>query len=235
MKYLAVSLSLAVLILGCENPSLGDEVITGDENDMFVNSYDELLTLENTDLLEIENEIDVDGDNVNDFKLILSYKLGIGTMPNPISTITCLHSASVILGYKENDTIYHCLPVIPDMTEYYTCNDFSFDPGLTCEVDEVFIDEPKLEVKLENEIIRLKDSFIYDSFTVFSLHSVEKSCRDCNSVYWNYTCDDVPVNQIIYLGIQITSNGIKRLGWIKLYAPDRNRILLISSGIQVYS
>jgi hypothetical protein len=97
----------------------------------------------------------------------------------------------------------------------------------------VLIDEPKVEIKSSDAVINAHDMFICDTFSLFALASFEKLCRDCNSVYWTYGCDDIPINQINYLGIQITSNGIKRLGWMKLYAQDRDRILLISTGIQI--
>ena len=228
---------IVLLILSCEEViKTPDTIMIGDPSKILINIYDKII-ISQVPNERIELNIDVDNDDIDDFKLGSSWSsIVYGTYKR--SYIECLNNeASLLYSIDQFDTVF--------ITQEY---DTLYNPDIQVHIYEIkacekadsnysiFEISKVLSVLQDGDKIRKEDNFLQDQYIFYSLSNtfVMEYYNNDTCVVQHYdpkTCISFPNDKVVYIGIKMATNGDIKLGWIKLNVSGR-QIHLIESAIQ---
>ena len=232
MKKILLFITTILILVSCEKDSTNStsEIHIGQSSGMHNITYDTLLTC--TSFSNAFVDLDIDFDGKMDFRFDMNYTDFEDDLRNPVSNLICLHSGSEVLGYLENDSIfYYEEPDTEKLIVSYNCFEI-ITPEASSSLYEVKTDQPKLEPKYYNEIINKTDSFILDTITIIGKTSTKYLNHNYDAIYKDFSCDDLPLNKVIYIGIKMVYGDNEKLGWIKLFLTEKDKIIIFESSIQ---
>ena len=223
-------------ILGCERGQftngLENEIIIGDYSNKIVNAYDtvligEIYTISNIDL-------DVNNDGSADIRLLMDGDTkSLDGLIYPIGQLLCLHNGISVLGFRQNDTVFrHSYTIDETVFDNYTCYNIQ-TPEDSSTVENIHTDQAKLEVLTSNCRLGRVGNFISDTITIIGQRSDKYVGRYTLRVIVDFSCEDLPLNKILYLGFKLNEGQVEKLGWIKMFLAEKNTLLIFESAIQI--
>ncbi len=220
-----------------------EEIKTGDYSGLLVKSYDIIVDGEYHQLREFS--LDVNDDDVYDFKLSSEIFGSPGMGQYPRTTIMSLNSNSLFHGNVTSDSIFHYVFI-----DIYTSENKTYKTTyhkFTCDNDEdprcVFSymspEYFKFTYFETDEIILKSDSFKTDTIDVIRHEStevglqVEKNDTIFNTQTYNsLSCNYFPTNTFKYVGIKIIDGNKEKIGWIKLGVYNTINFIILETAIQ---
>lgn len=219
-----------------------DNIIIGSGTHFFITVFDTVLMGSYHVLKYLE--IDVNGDNIADFKFTSEIWGSPGMGQNPRTTLSCLNSNCMITGFKITDTTF--LNKVTDtfigtnkvdIYEYfnYTCKRISAGDSVVNILPEQF----KIVSKQKGEYLSKTDLFnsgtvnlTDDAFSSGS-HTIFHGDTTIFQIYSdNHDCYTFPSNEICYIGFKMKNNDAEKLGWIRISISGKYIISIIESAIQ---
>jgi len=206
---------------------------------MIINTYDTMIVRET---YMNAFEIDVDNDNVTDFRLS-SFNLNApwwhAGFANGTS-INCLHNSATLLSNLKKDTLFFNIvrdtvrddfKVIIFLNYTKSCSRIGSDDT----INKIW-EQHKILSRKSNQIISNGESFFSDSITLtraaFSDFGVLIYHNNDTAIYQKEVyfdkCNTLNNDEILYFGIKIG----ERLGWLKLMILDDYKLLLFESALQ---
>ncbi|MBK8736437.1 MAG: hypothetical protein IPL98_11280 [Saprospiraceae bacterium] len=220
-----------------------NKIVFGLNSDLQITNYDTLVMGTYNTLAGFD--LDVDSNNVSDFRLTSelwgSHYLGL----HPRSTIHSLNSNSLLSGILKNDTIYlNKNTVLKNGTDStfqiynyttYTCKKIdSNDP-----ISQINVEQFKVVSKNKDEMLNKSDLFRSHTFTLIDdwiRYGPKTTTSNDTTVYdftlTDYSCNNFPQDQIVYIGFKIIDTKSEKLGWIKIKIIEEYKILIMESAIQ---
>ncbi len=230
--------ALFLLFSSCKKKSEISIVIAGDPLGMDINTYDYLIA---RTLYKTSFEIDVNNDQVNDFRLV-SFNLSgtaMGVSPQNGSSLVCQHNNATVLCSLETDTLF-AKKQIDTIVEgskvriYWSFLESCADFGPSDSIKKIW-DQNKPLVKRAGESITIDERAVADSMTLtrISYGTIMGQIyhNQDTTIYVQFAyldeCNTMINDTAIYFGIRIG----ERPGWIKLRIFDNYKILLVESAI----
>jgi hypothetical protein len=217
-----------------------ESIIIGSESNLLVNSYD--IILHGTYNVPASIDLDVNGDDEPDYRLLSEYKGSTGLGFSYGAKIFCLNSDCLINGYSINDTsyidfksdtTYNDENVTIQNSYIYSCNKF-----YGWDYIEVLPDQFHINHKNNGDILYKDVIFQSGTITLNSKYSSGLGSAQFinDTIIYNYysyinTCS-FPSDSIKYIGIKIIDNNIEKIGWIKICISDIYIISIFESAIQ---
>lgn len=220
-----------------------EEIKTGDYSGLIVKSYDTIIAGGYHMLREFN--LDVNNDDVYDFKLSSEIFGSPGMGQHPRASIMSLNSKSLFHGNITSDSIFHY-----EVIDVYTSENKTYKTTYhkyTCDKDEdprclfsyMSPEYFKFTYFETDEIILKSDSFKTDTIDVIHHEStdvslqVEKNDTIFNSQTYNsLSCNFFPPNTFKYVGIKIIDGDKEKIGWIKLGIYNTIDFIVLESAIQ---
>ena len=222
-----------------KNPS--SKIVFGDVSNMFVRNYDTLIVRDELTFSK-SFEIDVDNDNITDFRLS-SLNLNGSWLHAGIAngtSINCLHNSASLLSFLETDSLFFNVIVdtivnSSDVTIHIqyasSCSRIAFDDTIIN-----ITENNKILQKDPGEYLSIDERFVSDSITItraqYSSFPMIINQNPDTTVYANSlylgNCNLMPNEKVLYFGIRIGD----KLGWIKLLIIRDYKILLLESAIE---
>ena len=227
MRFLLVSILCPLAILSsCRKENkvsqTKDRIVIGDYSDMRANNYDTILKLDHQSEILHESEIgiDINNDNIDDYKLNIS-----NGNYYPIMKILSLSPNSMLDGELVADsTFYH----VDGNKTYYSCRRMTENDAVKKISPDVFILTPKEEKDIINSNDYFKSDtviFIDESYSDYWGHGTYED-------YYDNTCNNLPSNVELFIGIKLLENNLEKLGWIKILILDNNVLVITESAVQ---
>lgn len=218
------------------------KIVIGDYSNMILRSYNDTV---NSGYGNPDCYIDIDGDQTNDIKIACGTWGSPGMGYHGFTDINTLHADVQFYQTNRTDSIYYHHEIDTNGTttmfirhyKTYGCVKISEADTLS------FVKSPEVKTTtLQNgDIIYKSDLFASDSIFVsdssysYPPHPVYYYGDTLVVSYFhrdNYGCVDCPAGKSKYLGVKLLTNGVERLGWIKLDVFGSNKVAVIESAIQ---
>lgn len=246
-------LSFAIILFSAcdkEQETEEEEVVVksgitmGDEAGMRVVDYDTTLNGGYNDPVSLD--FDLDGNGIDDIRLISREFGSLGAGTQMVAEIECLHPDAGLSGETALDTIFvhrvdtscsgHRGAYKCTYYTYYLCHrvraaDFIdevkadnfhltyYDDGESIDAEDYFESSHSI-LYHENGILGLSQEVETRGDTVFYTHEMLKE----------YCQEEMQQNKICYVGVRIKDTG--RLGWVKLELVDGFKIRLLQTAIE---
>lgn len=220
-----------------------EEIKTGDYSGLLVKSYDTIIAGGYHMLREYS--LDVNNDDVYDFKLSSEIFGSPGMGQHPQAKIMSLNSNSLFHGIITNDSIFHYEVI--DISTYdnktykttyhkYTC-DKDDDPR--CLFSYLNQEYFKFSYFDPDEIISVSDDFQADTIDILPHGSTEVSLQTEKNdtifqtqTTYSLSCNYFPYHTFKYVGIKIKEGNKEKIGWIKLGVYDTINFIILETAIQ---
>jgi len=220
-----------------------NEIKTGDYSGLLVIRYDTIIAGGYHMLREFS--LDVNNDDINDFKLSSEVWGSPGMGQHPYAKVMSLNSNSLINGNIIRDSIYYY-----SVTDIYTSENKTYktfyhkytsdkneDPR--CSFSSMGEEYFKVSYYDADEIISKSDFFLSDTINFNNYQfteigtPVEINDTIVNSMTTHYFAYNyLPVNTFKYIGIKISEGNNERIGWIKLGVYNTINIIVLETAIQ---
>ena len=248
IKSLIMKLLLSYLLLfsySCKkevenNPSNNSSsIIAGDPSGMNIKTYDTLII---RDLYIKTFEIDVDNDQINDYRFV-SYNLTgpfMGISAQNGTSLVSIQNSAQILSFSETDTLFSNL--IKDTLNYGSEIDIYLKYEESClrikandSIKKIW-DQNKVLIRKNGEKISKGERFVFDSVNITrtSYSSVPQPFyyNQDTTIYQQFVyldqCNTIQNNETLFFGIKIG----EKLGWIKFMIMDDYKLFLMESALQ---
>lgn len=214
------------------------DIFAGEHEFMNIANLDTVIGSRVYDLMTENYFMDVNGDGVNDFKLVSEQGYWHGPT-HAESRIVCLHDSILLQVYAYNDTVYfrktYSSYQVDGLTIYTETRNY------TCEYlnasDSVHLVSSKFQANVLAQGDRLEDTELWES-TTLRLTRRDYSYPSFNSIetpdttYQFHTiyvtdCHDIVQNQTVYIIFKLVEDKGERLGWLKLSVSDDHLIQLM--------
>lgn len=238
---------ILISLISCDKDEIwtnnNEEIKTGDYSGLLVNSYDTIIAGGYHMLREYS--LDVNDDDIYDFKLSSEIFGSPGMGQHPRASIMSLNSNSLFNGIITNDSIFHY-----EVIDIYTLENKTYKTTYhkyTCDKDEdprclfsyMSPEYFKFTYFEPTEIISKSDFFKADTIDVIKHEStdvslqVEKNDTIFNTQTYNsLSCNYLPPNTFMYVGIKITEGNNEKIGWIKLGVYNTINLIILETAIQ---
>lgn len=234
------------LLITCKKevsePSNDINLVVGKNAGLLINTIDTVLIGGYHNPVSLD--LDVNNDNIPDFRLTSEIWGSPGLGQHPKSEILCLNSNSSVFGFISIDTNYLHRDTVVSKTgsavNIYIYNNYSC--RRIASKDTVIGVQP-LQFKIlsikRGDVLCKEDIFKSDtSILIYDWYGYPYSTENHNdtTIYtyttFDYTCNSFPSDMISYIGIKIKEASLEKLGWIKISISDKYKITILETAIQ---
>ena len=246
-KIVLILLIICISIYACKKENLElNTVQIGNVENMILTKYDTILVGGNNEAKSID--LDLNNDNLNDFRLTSEVRTYPGEGPHPEAILLCLNENSHIMGQLVSDTTFYRDFVDsynegngpPLYIHYYyrysNHRDYETDSIISIQTN-VF----KVDFLNEDDIIYHSNEYQSDNFVLTESWSAEVSgpypnitndtMRIFTETHW-YNGNVIPEDRLTYIGFKLKDADKEKLGWIKLRVIDNYIIILLETAVQ---
>ncbi|MEI6823670.1 MAG: hypothetical protein WCL51_17195 [Bacteroidota bacterium] len=247
-RYIYLIIGAFICIISCKKEvSLPDEnnsIIIGKTSGLLTKTYDAVLIGEYNGLKSFD--LDVNGDNIPDFRFTSEIWGSPGLGQHPQSRLLCLNNNSLIFGYLNTDTTYldfqsdtsygqNMTPVYIYNTTIYSCMKISDADSIVKIAPNQFRLKAKTKGESINKAAFNKSDTVILSDEWYSQYVSPITQNDTliyNYVDYHSTCNSFPQDKILYVGIKVKTSNVEKIGWIKISISDNYKISILESAIQ---
>ncbi|MBN1925933.1 MAG: hypothetical protein JW798_08860 [Prolixibacteraceae bacterium] len=246
--YMAIYLFLFLAFFACKEENIEvnqpESIQAGNNSNLLVHSYDNLIIGGYN--MEKSFELDLDYDNKADFRLTSEIWGSPGMGQHPEVQLLSLTPLCLLNGYKSSDTIFYNFKadttnnndqskVYVKHTKTYSCEKLASGDSIVSIQPETF----NLRYINSGGKIYKSDDYLAGKFSLSDITTgdIDGPYNWYDTVitfrsYYHFTCNSVPNDEIIYIGIKMKDSIDEKLGWIKMAVMQQYEIALLETAIQ---
>lgn len=243
-----IYLFMILVILSCEKDAIesnnDSKIKFGNYSKMLVQSHDTLIIGGYNEIASYD--LDINSDNSYDFRLTSEIFGSPGMGQYPQTKILSLNSNCLINGHLLNDTTFYHSQIDTSYGENWSPVYISYTSSYSCQRIDIYdsiisIQPERFNISYFNseESILRSDYYIADTLRLsdelyadIDFPIIKNDTIIYNYIYYHSTCNSIPNDMIMYIGIKIKSMNDEKIGWIKLGVINDFKVLILETAIQ---
>jgi hypothetical protein len=226
-----------------ENYQRAPSIQIPDIDNMVISPVDTVI--EGGYYIEKSIDLDVDKDNLPDFRLSSTILGSPGIGEHPRVNVASLKNDSKLFGKISNDTTFQHISLtsfISDNSTTVIYNSTIYSCRKIYPSDKIFsidYDNFRISSLSEESSMSISDAFIADTFQLTNdwISYPGSPVFDNDTIFyysssWDNTCYGFPEDEFYYIGFMIDTSNEQKLGWIKIKIKDSYIITLQETAIQ---